>query len=51
MKNVVPLSVVGVEEGLDMSPRDLDRVRMSPSTLIDESDRVVDRLVRITMGI
>jgi hypothetical protein len=32
VKNVVPLSVVRVEEGLDMSPRALDRVPMSSST-------------------
>jgi hypothetical protein len=40
VKNVVPLSVVRVQEGLDMSPRALHRVRKSHSTLIDESDRV-----------
>ena len=44
MENVVFLAVVRVEERLNMSPRALDRVCMSPSTLIEESDRVVDAL-------
>ena len=39
MQDVLPCPTVGVKESLHMAPRTLDRVRESPSALIDETDR------------
>jgi hypothetical protein len=50
MKYVLPLPIVGVKETLNMTPRTLDRVRISSSTLIDEIDRMVLSLVRVAMS-
>ena len=35
---------------LNMAPRTLDRVRMRPSRLIDETDRMVQSLVHLAMS-
>ena len=37
-----PHAVAGIEECLQMSPRALDRARMSPIAHIKETDRLVD---------
>ena len=47
---VFPPSIVGVKESRNMAPRTLDRVRTSPSTLIDESDSMVHSLVGVAMS-
>ena len=49
MEYVLPLPIVGVKESLKMAPRTLDRVRMSRSMVIDESDRTVHSLVRVAI--
>lgn len=42
--NIVHNAIVGFEECLDMAPRAVDRVRLSSSTHINETDPVVDCL-------
>lgn len=43
--NLVGHRVVGTEEWVNLPPRVLDRVRMSPSTHINETDHAVDGYV------
>jgi hypothetical protein len=46
----IPLSAVGVKESLNSPSRALYRVCMSPTPLINESDRMVDSAVCVTVG-
>jgi hypothetical protein len=41
--------VVGIKKCLYMPPGALDRVHMSTSTLVNETDRVIDFLVYVTV--
>ena len=41
MKYVLPLPILEFKENLNMAQRTVDRVHMSPNTLIDETDRMV----------
>ena len=50
MKDVLPLPIVGIKESLNMAPRSRDRVRVSPSALIDETDRVVHSVVCVSVS-
>jgi hypothetical protein len=43
--NVVRLAIVTIEEGLDVPPSSLDRIRMLAGPLIDEGDGVVHGVV------
>ena len=47
--NVVSLPVVRAEESLYMTPRGLDGVTVSPSTLINKASAVIDGAVRVTL--
>ena len=49
MKYVVPLPIVGVKASFNLAPRAVDGVCMIPSTLMKETDRVGDGLVRIAV--
>jgi hypothetical protein len=50
MVNIVPLPVAGAEECLYMTPRGLDGVRVSSSTLINKASAVTDHAVRVTFA-
>jgi hypothetical protein len=41
MEDVLPLPIVGIKENLNLAPRTLHRVRVNPSALVGETDRVV----------
>jgi hypothetical protein len=47
---VFPILAVGVKKSLSPPPRAFDRVRMSSSPLINESDRMVDSAVCVAVG-
>jgi hypothetical protein len=51
MKYVVLLPIVGVKESFNTAPWAFYGVRMKPNTLINETDRMVDGLVRIAVCI
>jgi hypothetical protein len=51
MINIVTHPVVWIEEGLDTTPPALDGVRMSPTTLINETDGMVDNMVRVQIPV
>ena len=44
------LVIVGVDESLNMAPRTVDRLRMTLSTLMDESDCMVPSVVHKAMN-
>ena len=50
MKDVLPLPIVGIKESLNIAPRTRDRVRVSPSALIDETDRAVHSVVCVSVS-
>jgi hypothetical protein len=50
MKYVFPLLAVRVKKSFSPPPRAFDRVRMSPSPLINESDRLVHSAVCVAVG-
>jgi hypothetical protein len=45
-----PLTIVGIKESLNVAPRTRDRVRVSPSALIDETDRAVHSVVCVSVS-
>ena len=51
MLNIIPHPVVWIEEGLDTTPRALDGIRMSPNMLINETDGMVDSMVRVSVRV